>query len=86
MNSIGIVEANVRLAQIFERVHETREPILITKQGVPFVRIDPIFSETPSSVVWAQRRAFIERYGEISPDFESPPRITLTTNMRLFDE
>lgn len=77
MNTIGIFEAKTKLSQICEEVHETKEPVLITKRGVPFVRIEPIrVSAQPTSAIWESRKTFIERYGELSPDFELPARET----------
>ena len=77
MNTIGIFEAKTKLSQICEEVHKTKEPVLITKRGAPFVRIEPIrVSAQPTSAIWESRKIFIERYGELSSDFELPARET----------
>jgi prevent-host-death family protein len=87
MNTIGIFEAKTKLSQICEHVHETKEPVLITKRGVPFVRIEPVNSRSQQpSAIWERRKAFIERYGEEFPDFELPMRETSLQYKNPLDE
>jgi prevent-host-death family protein len=75
MNTIGIFEAKTKFAQICEHVHETNESILITKRGVPLVRIEAVhFYPQQASGIWKCRQTFLERYGEWSSDFDLPPR------------
>lgn len=86
MNTIGIFEAKTKLSQICEQVHETHEPVLITKRGVPLVRIEPITSRSQGpSAIWECRKAFLDRYGEL-PEFELPIREIDREDKRLFDE
>ncbi|MCP4375756.1 MAG: type II toxin-antitoxin system Phd/YefM family antitoxin [bacterium] len=86
MNTIGIFEAKSKLSQICEQVHETHEPVLITKRGVPLVKIEPIASrsQTPSDI-WERRNAFLDRYGEL-PEFELPIRGSDGEYRNPFDE
>ncbi|GAK48803.1 hypothetical protein U14_00010 [Candidatus Moduliflexus flocculans] len=77
MTTIGLIEATSRLTQTCEHVYKTLEPVVITKKGLPFVRIDPIFSasmSSSSSDIWAQRQRFIERCGEFQIAFDAPSR------------
>ena len=86
MNTIGIFEAKTKLSQICEQVHDTHEPVLITKRGVPLVRIEPISSrsQVPSGI-WERRQAFLDLYGEL-PEFELPDREINREYQNLFDE
>ena len=87
MTTIGLLEAKDKLSLICEQVYETCEPVLITRKGLPFVRIDPIPSASlSSSDIWAQRQRFIERCGEFPIDFELPHRGNLTRERQLFEE
>ena len=86
MITVGIGETAANLKQLCERAYQTREPILLIRHGIPFVRIEPVFSSPPSSSeIWSQRQRFIERYGDLSIDFEPPSREALIRN-NLFDE
>lgn len=87
MNTIGIFEAKTKLSQVCEHVNESREPVLITKRGIPFVMIEPVRpSGTHRSRIWEQRKAFLDRYGEWSVDFEVPARNIPSPPEALFDE
>jgi prevent-host-death family protein len=87
MNTIGIFEAKTKLSQVCEQVYETKEPVLITKRGVPFVRIEPLRSLSPhTSQIWERRKAFIDQYGELSPEFELPARETSLQYENPLDE
>jgi prevent-host-death family protein len=87
MNTIGIFEAETKFAQLCEQVYHTQEPVLITKKGVPFVRIEPItsYSQQPSTV-WKSREAFIEHCGELSPEYELPARETSLQDKNPLDD
>ena len=87
MNTIGIFEAKTKLSQICEEVHETKEPVLITKRGVPFVRIEPVIAYPQQvSAIWESRETFMECYGELSPDFELPIRGNVVDYENPLDE
>ncbi len=75
MTTIGLIDATNKLSQICEQVYKMREPVVITKKGLPFVRIDPIpAASMSSSDIRTQRQRFIERCGEFQIDFELPRR------------
>lgn len=86
MNTIGIFEAKSKLSQICEQVHETHEPVLITKRGMPLVKIEPITSRSQApSEIWERRKAFLECYGEF-PEFDLPGRGSDGKYRNPFDE
>jgi prevent-host-death family protein len=75
MITLGIFEVKARISEICERVKQTGEPIVITKRGVPMVRIEPIIEEPAGvSEIWRLRQEFIEESGELTEDFEPPER------------
>ena len=53
---------------------EITEPVLITKRGVPIVRIDHVSTDISISNVWTARKNFIKKYGSIDEDIEIPER------------
>lgn len=86
MNTIGMFEAKTKLSQICEQVHETHEPVLVTKRGVPFVRIEPLASRSLApSGIWERRKEFLDRYGEF-PECELPTRAPNDEYQNPFDE
>ena len=75
METIGIFEAKTRLSEICERVSKTNEPILITKRGIPLVKIDPIKkNENNQSEIWNLRKKFIKDNGQINDELDIPER------------
>jgi prevent-host-death family protein len=75
MITLGIFEVKARISEICERVKQTGEPIVITKRGVPMVRIEPITKEPDGvSEIWRLRQEFIEESGELTEDFVLPER------------
>lgn len=74
MKIIGIFQAKTHFSDICEKVSRTGEPILITKRGVPIVRIDPISPDKRISNVWSARKNFIKKHGAIDEDIEIPNR------------
>jgi len=86
MITVGIGDTAANLKQLCERAYQTREPILIVRQGIPFARIETVLPSLPSSSeIWSQRQRFIERDGDLSIDFELPSRDALIRS-NLFDE
>jgi prevent-host-death family protein len=75
MITLGIFEVKARISEICERVKQTGEPIVITKRGVPVVRIEPI-TEEPDGVseIWRLREDFVARTGELTEELEIPER------------
>lgn len=61
--------------------------MLITKKGVPFVKIEPIIlhSQQPSAI-WKSRETFIEQYGELSLEFALPASETSLEEKNPLDD
>lgn len=76
MKSIGIFEVKTKISEICERVKETHEPVLITKRGVPMVRIIPIESPEGRSNIWNQRKKYIDNNGLLTEELPLPSRKT----------
>ena len=75
MNTFGIYEAKTKLSEICERVAQTGEPVVVTKRGVPLVRIHPVGPEDGiGSTIWELRDRFVEEHGDLEVDLELPPR------------
>lgn len=86
METIGIFEAKTRFSELCEKVFKSKEPILITKRGVPLVKIDPIvYEDNQKSNIWMAREGFIRKYGDIEEDLELPKRETEPIK-ELFEE
>lgn len=84
MQTLGMIEASAQLTQLCEEVYLTKEPIVLTRKGRPFVRSEPIrFASQPSSAIWERRSAFIKQHGESPVEFDLPKRIA-TCNVRDF--
>ena len=75
MTTVGIFEAKTRLSEICGRVAQTGEPVVVTRRGVPLVRIDPVGPERGTgSTIWELRDRFVEVDGDLEVDLELPPR------------
>ena len=75
MESLGIYEAKTKLSEICERVAQTGESVVVTRRGVPLVRIHPVESaDGIGSKIWESRDRFVEEHGEFDGDLELPPR------------
>ncbi len=74
MKAIGIFEVKAKISEICETVKETHEPILITKRGVPIVRIIPIENTGKQSNIWNTRQKFINNYGLFTEELSLPSR------------
>lgn len=75
MKTVGIYEAKIKLSEICETVSKTKEPLLITRRGIPLVRIDPIHQDANNqSKIWNLRKEFITKNGEIDEDLVLPKR------------
>ena len=42
MKTLGISDFKVRCIQVLKEAHRDREPLVVTRRGVPLVRIEPI--------------------------------------------
>ena len=74
MKTIGIFEVKTHLSDICDQVSKTREPVLVTRRGVPIVRIDPLTVDDNTSKVWEARSAYITSCGDIDEDLILPGR------------
>lgn len=63
-----------KISEICETVKESCEPILITKRGVPMVKIIPIENSEKQSNIWNQRQKFLNINGEITEELPLPSR------------
>jgi len=73
MKTMGIFEAKTKFSEICDMVDKSKEPILITKRGVPVVKINPVIN-TKKSEIWNMREKFIKENGEIDIDIPIPKR------------
>lgn len=85
METIGIFEAKTKFSEICERVSKSQEPVLVTRRGMPIVRIDPVPDTEGKSDIWTAREKFIKKYGPLDEDFETPGR-TVDKYKNPFDE
>ena len=77
METIGIFEAKTRFSELCEKVFKTKESILITRRGVPIVKIDPVtYADSEKSDIWMAREKFLNKYGQLDQDLEIPERTT----------
>lgn len=74
MKAIGIFEVKAKISEICETVKETHEPILITKRGIPMVRIIPIENPEEKSNIWNLRKIFIDNNGLFTEELILPSR------------
>ncbi|MBN2443155.1 MAG: type II toxin-antitoxin system prevent-host-death family antitoxin [Spirochaetales bacterium] len=75
METIGIFEAKTRFSELCDKVFKSKEPILITKRGVPLVKIDPVaYESNQKSGIWMAREGFIRKYGDLGEDLDLPER------------
>jgi len=76
MKTVGMFEAKTKLSELCEQVAETREPVVVTRRGTPYVRIDPI--DKAPATIQERRMAYTVRYGKAEArdkkDFEPAPR------------
>ena len=65
MKALGVFEIKTRLSQVCEEVARTKEGVLVTKRGKPFVRIVPLSQEeTGGSEVWQARERYAGKLQE----------------------
>jgi len=82
MKTIGMFEAKAKLSEICQRVASTGEPVLVTRRGVPLVRIDPVEEKGGASEVW-EAAAEYRKAHRITEDLELPPREIDTSDQDL---
>ena len=84
MKQVDIFEAKTRLSEICEEVASTHEPVTVTKQGKPLVRIDPL--EPEMMTIRERREVYMATHGDDEKDdadFEIPARKTTNSHDRL---
>jgi len=42
MKTLGISEFKTHCIRLLKTTHDTREPLIVTRRGIPLVRIEPI--------------------------------------------
>ena len=74
MKAIGIFEVKTKISEICETVKETHEPVIITKRGVPMVKITTIEESEKQSDIWTKHREFIRKNEPLTEEFSAPSR------------
>ena len=72
MRTVGMFEAKAKLSELCEEVARSGKGIVVTRRGVPLVRIDPVSVERFS--VWEERAKYIARKGRLKDEFDLPQR------------
>lgn len=76
MKSIGMFEAKAKLSEICAQVRRDREPVIVTRRGVPLVRIEPIEDEEGgASKIWEDAAKY-RRAHPVTEDLALPSRTT----------
>jgi len=71
MKQMGIFDAKNRFSEVCETVARTSEPVVVTRRGVPLVRVVPVGGNTS---VWDTVAESEARHGPLSEDLELPER------------
>lgn len=67
-------EAKAKLSEICELVHRSREPVVVTRRGVPLVRIEPIEDEEGgASKIWEEAAKYRKAH-PVTEDLALPAR------------
>ncbi|MBC8553140.1 MAG: type II toxin-antitoxin system Phd/YefM family antitoxin [Candidatus Brocadiales bacterium] len=74
MKAIGIYEVKTKISEICETVKKTHEPVIITKRGVPMVKISSIDSKKEQSDVWGKYYTYTEANSPILEEIVLPSR------------
>jgi prevent-host-death family protein len=72
MRTLGIFEAKAKLSEICDQVARSGESVVVTRRGIPLVRIEP--AEIDRSSVWEDRAEYIARRGKMKEEFDLPER------------
>lgn len=73
MKTLGLFETKNQLSEVCDEVARTGEPCLITRHGLPLVRLVPAAEESRGSV-WDTVRESAARYGAIDEGLPLPER------------
>lgn len=80
MKTVGLFEAKAKLSELCSKVAETGEIYTITRRGKPLAKIVAIEAESNPTQefrhlsICEARKAYETKYGQITEDFELPPR------------
>jgi len=78
MKSVGLFEAKTRLSELCAEVARIGEPILVTRRGLPLVRIEP--AGKPRMTIRERRANYLARHAHTEEpggqDFSPPVRST----------
>ncbi|MBL7006481.1 MAG: type II toxin-antitoxin system Phd/YefM family antitoxin [Spirochaetia bacterium] len=74
MKAIGIYEVKTKISEICETVKKTHEPVIITKRGVPMVKITSIDSKKEQSDVWGKYYTYTKANSPILEEIVLPSR------------
>lgn len=74
MKRLGVFEAKAKLSEICELVHRSREPVIVTRRGVPLVRIEPIEEAAGgASRIWEEAAQYCRAH-PVTEDLALPAR------------
>jgi len=73
MKTVGLFEAKAKLSELCAFVAQGGETIVITRRGVPWVRIEPLKKSGGASEVWDASAAY-RRSRRVTEEFELPNR------------
>lgn len=71
---MSLFETKNRFSAVCSQVLVTGEPLLVTRRGVPIVRIVPVSDGSDETSVWDSVEEGRERYGPLTDEFELPNR------------
>lgn len=76
MKSVGLFEAKTRLSELCAKVVKAGDPIVVTRRGVPWVRIEPIKQQRSTLRERRMQYMAMHAHEEVQDehDFAPPPR------------
>jgi prevent-host-death family protein len=88
MKTIGLFEAKTHLSQICEEVAASHTAVVLTKRGVPLVKIDPL-DRQPLTIRERREEYLAAHSADESPDsedFVTPPRAKELSTFELKED
>lgn len=76
MKVAALFDVKNRFSEICEAVSKTGEPIIVTRRGVPLVRIVPEADSTRPTSVWDSVEECKTKHGPLPDDWKLPTRKT----------
>lgn len=83
MKTVGLFEAKAKLSELCALVARGGETVIITRRGVPWVRIEALQDPGSASEVWEASTQY-RRSHRVTEDFE-PPLRTIDPDDRKID-